>query len=488
MNSSYFVGLDLGGTGAKAAVYDNCGRLISSGYAGYMPVTSAEGYTEIPIEEIYNAARDAVRQATQGYSASIKAMAVSSQGQTFVSLDRHDRPLHNAIIWYDSRAQEEASIMQAAIDSVPSTEPHPFAEAISSAPKILWLKNKYPEIMEKASLYLLLPEYFSYRLTGNAVTDPCTASSTGLYADDAKDYSETALSVAEIDKSQAARIQASGTAIGIVKDAAAEEFGLPDGVVLVTGTNDQYAGALGAGNSRPGIVTETTGTCLALVTLTEMLPSPLPVGLFGGRFPIAKYQFALAYSKTAGVVLDWYRKSFFADKSFDELNSAAEMTEIGSKGLTFLPHFDGTVSPIPNPNAKGFICDLTLNHSPADIYRSILESISFSLRENIDFLYDKGFNIDVVRSIGGGAKSDFWLQMKADVINVPVEKPKITEAATLGAAMLAAVGYGMYDSVAECSENFYHVDKIFEPNKSAHDEYCIPYGRYLSYCKKIYPK
>ena len=136
------------------------------------------------------------------------------------------------------------------------------------------MREHHPALMARARRYLLLPDYIAYRLTGRAVTDPCTASSTGLYAEDAPDYCMAALSGAGIDKSQVAEIQTTGRPIGKVLKKSAEQWGLTTETLVVTGTNDQYSGALGAGNCRPGIVSMTTGTCLALVTLTEHLPSP----------------------------------------------------------------------------------------------------------------------------------------------------------------------------------------------------------------------
>ncbi|MHB1001328.1 MAG: FGGY-family carbohydrate kinase [Armatimonadota bacterium] len=481
-----YLGLDLGGTGAKAAVYDESGKLLGSGQVSYAPVTTNEGHTEIPVEDIYNAARDSVRNAVQQSGAFIRGMTVSSQGQTFVSLDGDDRPLYPVIMWYDSRAQKQAERMSEAVKQSGTDKPIPFIEAIATAPKIMWLAERYPDLMSRAKLHLLLPEYISYRLTGLPVTDPSTASSTALYADDALGYCKEALDAAGIDASQVAKIQPSGTPVGTIKPHMADEWGLSPQTLLVVGTNDQYAGALGAGNCRPGIVSETTGTCLALVTLFDNISGPMPAGLMCGRFPIQRYQFALAYSKTAGVTLDWFNNRFRPGESLKNLDKEAGSVPVGSNGVTFLPHFDGTVSPVPNPDAKGFICNLSLNHTSSDIYRAILESLSFSLRENIQLLQENGFDIEVIRSIGGGAKSDLWLQMKADVTGIPVERPMVTEAATLGAAMLAAVGCGIFTSVEECSQSFYHAERVFHPDGKTHADYETPYNAYLELCQRIY--
>ncbi|MDO8684658.1 MAG: FGGY family carbohydrate kinase [Armatimonadota bacterium] len=482
MSASAYLGLDLGGTGAKAGVYDQSGKLLGFGRAACEPSVYSDGRVEVPIEDVYKAARKAARQAIAESGAEIRALAISSQGQTFVSLDANDQPLHPAIIWYDSRASEQAIRMR---EKVVSSNPMPVIEAIATAPKIMWLKEHYPELMSRARRYLLLPDYFNYRLTGIAATDPSTATSTALYADDATDYSSEALAAVEIYESSLARIQPSGSAVGCVRPEAASDWGLSENTLVVIGSNDQYAGALGAGNCRPGIISETTGTCLALVTLTEKRIEPVD-GLWIGRFPITRYQFGLAYAKTAGVVLDWFNRQFCPDKDLRDLDEIAAVSPIGANGITVLPHFDGMVSPKPNPESKGFIGNLTLSHTAGDIYRGILESLSFSLRENIEFVRKAGFDAEVVRAIGGGAKSDFWLQMKADVIGLPVERPSVSEAATLGAAMLAVVGAGEYESLQDSSETLYRAVRIFEPNEESRELYEKPFNNYRNLCRRAY--
>jgi len=246
----------------------------------------------------------------------------------------------------------------------------------------------------------------------------------------------------------------------------------------VSGTNDQYAGALGAGNCRTGIITETSGTCLAMVTLAASLPEPLPNGLLGGCFPIKPYYFVLAYVKTAGVVLDWFRRECAGGASFDALNAEARAVPVGCRGLTMVPHFDGMISPAPDAAMRGHFCNLTLQHTRADLYRSILEALAFSLRENMELIRQNGLGIEAVRCIGGGAQNEFWLQIKADVTGKPVEQPAVTESAVLGAAMLAAWGAGAFPSLAETSATWYRIGRVFTPNLVNHERYAAPYRRY----------
>ncbi len=460
-----FLGLDLGGTGAKAGVFDNSGQLLGSGRAACTPTTTPEGHTEIPIEVVYEAARQAARQALAEAALPVRALAICSQGETFVSLDAQDRPLHPALLWYDARAGEQAERLQQAVAGIPEAAQLCLLD-ICSGPKIMWLRERFPERMARARRHLLLPEYLAYRLTGEAVTDPDAAVSTGLYAYDAPDWSAPALAAAGVVRETLARIQQPATPVGAVRPGVAEEWGLAPGTVLMTGSNDQYAGALGAGNCEPGIASEMSGTCLAVVTLAQRLPEPLPPGVFGGRFPLPEYHFALAYAKTAGLVLEWFSRTFAGGRSLAELEALADKVPPGSLGVKALSHFDGQVTP-PDVAARGILAGLGLGHGLGDMYRALLESLAFTLRDMLALLEEAGLPLRMIRCIGGGARSDLWLQMKADVTGLPVERPTVPEAATAGAALLAATGAGEFTTIREAAQAWYRADRVWEPRAEA---------------------
>ncbi len=478
MKVAAYLGLDIGGTGAKAAVYDGAGHLLGAGRQPYEPSVSPEGHAEIAIERIYTSARDAARQAIHTASVSVRALAIASQGQTFAPLDAEGHSLYPAILWYDSRAVAEAKDLESALRLRLASGESPLVDAIASAPKVLWLRRHFPEQLALAHQYLLLPDYITYRLTGEAVTDPSTASTTGLCAEGEADYNPAALVAAGIARDELARIQQPGTPIACVQRRMAEEWDLGEDTLVVTGTNDQYAGALGAGNCQPGILTETTGTCLALVTLFPEARSLSDAGLLQGRFPVAGLRYALAYAKTAGLVIDWFARQFGAGRPLAELEGLAAASPPGSAGVTVLPHFDGMVSPVPNAASRGAFLNLTLGHTTGDLYRAVLESIAFSLRENMELMQQAGFRFTSRRSIGGGASSDLLMQIKADVTGQPFERPAIHEAATLGAAMLAATGAGEFSDVVECSSTFYRPGQVFIPDTRHHDQYGGPYQAY----------
>lgn len=479
-----YLGLDIGGTGVKAGVFSRDGKMLAFSRRAFEPTVSADGHVDISIDVIYKSARDTVREAVGKNGVKILAMAVSSQGETFVTLDKNDRPLHDAILWYDSRAVRQAEELRAAVRAAAGRTPS--IDAIMTVSKIRWLHENRPEIMRKARRFLLLPDYIAYRLTGLAATDPNTASSTGLLPADGDQYDPTVLNIAGIDLSQLSCIFASGTPIKKVLKARAKEWGLSAETLLVAGTNDQYAGALGAGNCRAGILSETSGTCQALVTLTKNKTRCLPPGFLQGKFPLPSSYFVLAYSKTTGIALDWFRREFFPSSSWKKLERLASAVPVGSHGLLALPYFDGMISPVPNPLARGAFCNLSLQHTRADMFRALLESFAFFLKENIDVMRRQGLKINTVRAIGGGAKNDLLLQIKADVLGRPVERPAVTEAATLGAAMLAATGRGDFKSLAESSRVFYRIERVFVPKAENTQKYLSYYEQYLKLKSVLY--
>jgi xylulokinase len=485
MRPKAYLGLDIGGTGAKAGIVDPEGRLLALAHRGYQPIATPEGHIEIPVEQIYEAAREAAATVIRQSGAEILALSISSQGQTFVSLDDRDEPLHPAIIWYDSRATEQADQLQKAVQAANLRGPFPLVQTIASAPKIMWLRERHPARMAQARRFLLLPEYFSYRLTGRAATDPITASSTALYAHGSPDYCAAALDAAKIRKEQLAEILPAGTLIGRVRPQSAVAWQLSPETQVVTGNNDQFVATLGAGNCRPGMLTVMTGTCLALVALTNKLPDPLPTGLFGGHFPIPPYDYALTYSKTAGVVLDWFKREL-GGASLHEMDGLAAEVPAGSHGAVMLPYFDGMFSPVPNLAARGAFMNLQLHHTRADLYRAALEALGYTFRENLELMEHHGLVMNTVRAMGGGAKSNFWLQMKADIAGRAIEKPQVTETAVLGAAMFAAVGHGAFRSLAEGSEAFAKVERVFEPNAQNHARYEGLYKNYQALYRHVY--
>jgi len=279
-------------------------------------------------------------------------------------------------------------------------------------------------------------------------------------------------------------IAPSGTVAGMVRPEAASELGIPAGIPVCLGTNDQLAGAVGAGNVRPGIVTETTGTALALVVTTPALLDDPRV--CASRHVVPDAYYAMCFTTTSAIVLKWFRDMCAAGEDYDTFLAGVESIAPGCNGLTMIPHFAGTAMPTFNPSARGAFAGLALGHTRAHMARAIMEACACSLKECLEPILDRGIAIASVRSLGGAARSDVWLQMKADLLGAPVERPACSDAASLGAAVLAAAGTGAFSSIEEASDAWYRPECVFEPDGSRFEAYREVYERYLDLYRRLY--
>ncbi|MHC4916948.1 MAG: xylulokinase [Planctomycetota bacterium] len=265
-------------------------------------------------------------------------------------------------------------------------------------------------------------------------------------------------------------------------------FSPTEDALVVLGTNDQTAGAIGAGNVSAGLASISLGTALALVVTSEGRDGA-PEGVGVGQHPAGTESqplyTLLAYAKTAGVILRWFREAFMPSLDYERLISRAAGIPVGAEGLTCLPHFSGTATPDFNADARGAFAGLSLAHQVEHMARALVESLTFTVRENLELLSDMA-RPEVLRAIGGGAQSDIWLQMIADACGLPVERPRTREAACLGAAVLAMVGAGACASVAEAAGKVCEVETRFEPNDSLRPQYDDAYARYRDLRARLY--
>jgi len=280
--------------------------------------------------------------------------------------------------------------------------------------------------------------------------------------------------------------------VGNISPQVKSELGLSTDTKVIAGSMDQMAAALGAGNIKPGIITENTGTALAVVATVDR-----PVYDPQRRVPCAPHcvpdRFVLyPYAETSGIVLKWFRDTFPSDtgrkEDYGQLLQLASRISPGAEGLLALPHFTGTACPDFNPQARGAFVGISFKHKRAHFIKALVESVAFMLRENIDLLKSLSIPVEKVRSLGGAAKSNFWLQIKADVLNLPVDLPECSEAASLGAAILAGVGAGVYKDIDEAIKVATSTKKTLMPQPKNVSAYQEVYQRYLDLYQRLYGK
>ena len=480
---AFYLTYDLGTTALKTALIDTQGQVAAACTLEYPPQHPAPGQVEMEPEAYWRAAVETTHQVLAQAPGEVLAVGFSSQAQTFVPLDAAGQPLYPAMVWLDNRSQEIAEAWQAqwlSLERFQQISGYGFIPPGMTVFKLAWLRQNAPGA-HQAWKFLFLPDYITYRLTGETVTDPVLARMGGMFNLERNDWDPDLLAAAGVSREQLPTVLPPGGVAGRLHARAAAVLGLPPGIPVCTGSNDQLTGALGAGNVHPGMVSETTGTALAVIGTTLALLRD--ARLVAGEHPAPGLFYAMSYSNTSAVLLTWLREICGSEgEDFPTFLRGVERIPPGCDGLTLLPHFSGAPY---NPSARGMMLGLGLNHTRQHLVRAVMESCACLLREHLEPFAAQA-PLREVRSMGGAARSDVWLQMKADLLGLPVERPACPLPANLGAAMLAAVGTGHFARLDEAAEAWYRPAAAFEPDPLRWPAYQEVYGRYGYYSKLLY--
>lgn len=490
------LGLDAGTTSFKAALFDERGRLVARASEEYTLATPGPDLVEFEPEEYWRICcrmTRAVVQKAGGDPRAIAAMAVSSQGETLVCVDARGEAVGNAIVWLDNRSRLEAEILTTELGTQRAYEVTGQPEVVATWPatKIFWLRRNATSHFERTARFLLLEDYLLLRLTGVCAGERSLHSSTMLMDIRTGSAWKEMLDLLEIDETRLPPLYDSGVAVGRVSDQASEQTGLWSGTVVVTGALDQAAGMVGSGNVRKGLVTESTGTCLAVCVNTgDRFATPA-----GSRIPqhygvLPGTYYSILWSPTAGIVLKWFRDTFYGreaprlDGLYDEMIAEAARVPPGSDGLLLLPHLSGSAFPDFNSDARGVWSGIALTHSRGHFVRSILEAVAFLLRQAVDAIEAQGVPVTEIRSIGGGSGSPLWSSIKADVTGkliLPIDNP---EPACLGAALLAGVGAGVFPSLERACNSVSVAGNVVLPAAETAPVYRLAMQRFLALSRR----
>lgn len=483
----YYLTFDLGTTALKTALIGEDGSAAGLVCSEYTPCQTAPDRMEMSPHIYWQAVVNSTRQVlaqSEVHPEDLAAIGFSSQGQTFVPLQRDGVPLYNFIVWLDNRAQGIAECWQAdwlTPERFRRASGYPVITPELTVFKIAWLQ-KYVPNTRQAWKFLWLPDAIIYRLTGETVTDWVTARMGGLLDQQTGAWAPDLLDAAGITSAQLPALLAPGDVAGFLRPEAAVELGLPQHIPVCSGANDQLCGALGAGNVQPGMVSETTGTALAVIATTSSLLDDLR--LMVGRHAAPGLFYGMAYANTSAVLLTWLRELCGrGGEDYESFLAGAADIPVGCDGLTVLPHFQGA----PNcPSGRGAFLGLTLSHTRLHLARAVMEACACLLKECLAPFAEQPAGIARVRTLGGAARSDLWLQIKADLLGVPVERPACQAATSLGAAMLAAVAVGQFACLQEAAASWYRPSAVFTPNLARHAAYLEVYQRYQQYCAMLY--
>ena len=439
-----YLGLDIGTTGIKAVIFDESGAELGIGRAEYKLETPAPGIVELEPERYWLSVCEAVAAAVAAAGiipGELRSVAVTGQAETLIMVGADGTPLRKAIVWLDNRATEEARLIEHEFGAETLFRFSGQTEMLPAWPaaKLLWLRRHEPELFTRCAGFLMVEDYIILRLTGRRATCRGLLPSSLYYDIRSGSYFRPMLEFLGLDEARLPELRDPGTVIGVCIPNAA---GIPAGIPVAAAPIDHVCGNLGSGGAEPGVISETTGAALALcagfpeLVYDEKRRISTYLGWAPGRFAL------LPWAPTAGLLLKCFRDEFACGLSYPELDAEAATIAPGSDGLLLLPHCAGAVSPVSNPLARGVACGITLAHRRGHWVRAIMEAVACLLRDNVEVLRGFGIGVREVRSLGGASRSRLWLQIKADVLQLPVAVAACDEATALGAAILAATACG----------------------------------------------
>ncbi len=489
----YLLGIDAGTTSVKAILATAEGKIVGAAAREYNLEYPAPNFCEVDAELYWRSACHVVKSVlrTSGITPStVVGLAISSQGETLIPVDKAGRPLRKAIVWLDNRSSVEAQTIKNRFQTE-TLQKTGLAEIVPMWPatRILWLQKNEPDVFRHTDKYHLVEDYLIRRLTGRCVSNESMVSSTLYYDIIEKKWWPDMLDFLGILPAQLPDVVCSGTAIGSLHKEAAQALGLSDKVVVAAGAYDHAAGAIGCGNIDEGTVSETIGASMAMVaTLNRPLldahcPLPCQCHAVPGKY------FILPYGQTAGLVLKWFKDSMAKTEIhrakslrmdvYHYLDALAGRVPAGCDGLVALPHLMGAGSPEFNEKAKGVFCGVTPFMSKGHFVRAILESVACMIRNNLQVLTRAGVQVAEIRALGGGARSDLWNQINADCTGIPFMTFRSEEPACLGAAILAGVGCGVFADIKEGCDAMVHSRRLYQPEVKMSPAYDKVFARYL---------
>ncbi|MEM3565121.1 MAG: FGGY family carbohydrate kinase [Candidatus Jordarchaeaceae archaeon] len=493
----FFVVIDAGTTGVRSMIFDTAGNSNSKAYEEYQLKTPGPGLAEQDPEDWWKAIVTTMKKAlelAQVDPSQIIGIGITNQRATTTAVDSEGKALFPSIVWLDRRSPDILDFIRGKVGpEVVYRISGQFIDPTWSPVKILWLKQNYPEIFKKAYKFVLVHDWIYFKLTGNFITDWSNAS-WSIIDINKREWSKELSKDLGIPLEKLPDLYPSGKVAGHLRHEAAQEIGLLEGTPVVTGGGDQQCASIGLGVISPGSVKATTGTgtfiqaCLDSPVLDPKRRLICSCHAVPGKWILE------GTILSTGIVYRWFRDHFASSEvitaqsmnisPYELINSEAERAMPGCKGLIALPYFMGAGSPSWNSNAKGVLFGLSLDHSKNELARAILESNGYEIRRNIEIIEELGLQIKEIYVDGGGAQSGLWRQIQADITGKDILFTGLAESTSLGAAILAGVGTGVYKEVKDATD---HMVKIKERRKPVLENQEI-YNRFYPLYVELYER
>jgi xylulokinase len=484
-----YLGLDVGTSGCKAAVFDLEGVQLATAYREYPVRHDRDGAAELDAEHVAAACLEVIAEAAAAAAKDpLRAMAISCQGEAFSALDDFGRVLAPAMVSSDSRAAVIAADWSAEFGRehlyhITGHTAHPMFTLF----KLLWLRDNRPDVWRQARRFLCFEDLLHARLGVTPRMSWPLAGRTMLFDVTAHAWSAEILDAVGLTPALFAEPAASGACVGTIPHSVATRLGLADDVMVVAGGHDQMCAALGSGSAAPGQAMYATGTveCIAPLFLAPTFSAELMAS------NLCTYDAALpgiygtvAFCLTGGNLLQWYRDQFGAAECAEAARGGEAAYELLLRqmpdeptSLLVLPYFTPSGTPYFDLHTPGVIYGLRLSTLRGEFLRGLLEGVAYEMRVNVDILSHAGVAISEFRATGGGARNRRWNQLKADILGKPMATVSTTEAGCCGAALLAAAAHQNVPA-ASLAERWVRCEAVFEPNAKRHAFYDEQFARY----------
>ncbi len=459
-----YIGIDLGSTNIKAALYDERFSLRSR-LSRPVEYLREGGVVEFDALRYCQDLVGLLAELTRGSDAPIRQIAFTGQAESLVVVGADGKPMMNAISWMDERSTEECAVLaqQFPPEVVRAVTGQQAVLPTWPATKILWLKEHRPEIYDGADCFMLLKDYVVYYLTGKKLADMSIATFSLYFDIYNKCYWEEMLQAIGITQTRLPALAEPCTVAGSLLPEIARETGICPETLVNIGTLDHFAGMIGTGNCTPGGITLSTGTVMALAVMADRVSADSEIAVHYGFLPDTYV--LLPVAESGGVSLEWFRRTCMNGADYGELNRVLESRD-GRDNLLFLPYLVGVNAPEFDADATGVFWGLRQEHDHFHMARAVMEGVSFMLRKNCEALGRSGTVCRAIMATGGGAKSPSWCQMQADITGLPVQVPQEQEAACLGAAMIAAVSDGYFADYQSAAQSCVAMRTCYTPSPS----------------------
>lgn len=481
----YVLGIDVGTTGTKAILLEESGAVAAQGYQGYDSIRGSGGAVEQNAEDWWRSLVSATRTAcAEVDSAQVRGLCLSTQGGSSLLVDGGGNPLHNAMSWMDMRAASQKRELERRKGSgwFYDRTGWPLNPSLDAC-KGMWLKGNRPELLADAAYYLSTAEFVNLRLTGNPVIDPTNAAMRQLMSLQTLEWDPEILDLIGLSAKLLPEIRRAGAEIGRLAASAASALGLHTDVRVFNGAHDQYCCGLGSGSVETGDTYLGTGTAWVLMHNTEK-PLFTSSRISPGPHIIPGMWSALSSVSCGGVALEWVNRNA-GQEAFREIDREAALRMGRHDGLLFYPYFTGAGCPHWNSDVRGVMMGLELQHDRYDLALAAMEGVAFQTAVLLDEYRAHGAVIDRLRVMGGGGKSGPWMEILGAAGRCGIDRVKVTDAAPLGAAMIAAVGCGMYPDYAQAARELARCEPLEPPSGELREYYRKKFTRYLEHWPQI---